>query len=334
MPGSKPLHIALWGLLSLLVIPSLSAHAQNLSKRLILKDGSYQLTTKWEVQGDRVHYYSAEREEWEDVPNSMVDWAATDKFEKDREAGAPPPEAVALDKELEAERKAAELKSPQVAPGLRLPDEGGVVLLDTYQGHPELVELQQTGGQVNKDTKGNILRATINPIASAKQKIEVPGLHAQVQAHAAIPTIYVNIDQQDDADNIATGTHPTQPVDKAQSAREPWDRFRIIRMQAKDGKRIAGNIKIAVYGKVTQEAKFVPSTAEQLTGGWVKVTPKEPLAPGEYAIVESLGQEGMNLFVWDFGVNPSAAENARVWKPEPAAANAQPDKPKELEKRQ
>lgn len=336
MSRSKRLYIAFCAVLSLLLIAPLSAHAQNLAKRLILKDGTYQLATKWEIQGDRVHYYSAEREEWEDVPNSMVDWAATDKFEKGREAGAPPPEAVVLDKELEAERQAEELKRPQVAPGLRLPDEGGVVLLDAYLGHPELVELQQTGGQVNKDMKGNILRATINPIASAKQKIEVPGSHAQVQAHAAMPTVYVNIDQRDDpgADNIATGTHPTQPVGKAQNPQEPWDRFRIIRMQLKDGKRIAGDIKIAVYGKVSQEAKFVPSTAEQLTGGWVKITPKEALAPGEYAIVESLGQEGMNLFVWDFGVNPSAPENARVWKPEPAAANAQPDKPRELEKRQ
>ena len=337
MSRAHRLEIILSGIIPLLFfLAALPAHSQNLAKRLILKDGTYQLVTKWEIQGDRVHYYSAEREEWEDVPDSMVDWAATNKFEKDREAGAPPPEAVALDKELEAERKAEELKSPEVAPGLHLPNEGGVVLLDTYQGHPELVELQQTGGQVNKDMKGNIFRATINPIASAKQKIEVPGLHAQVQAHATLPAIYVNVDQQDDAnaDNIATGTHPTQPIDKAQTAEEPWDRFRIIRMQTKDGKRIAGDIKIAIYGKVSQEARFVPSTSEQLTGGWVKLTPKDPLSPGEYAVVESLGNEGMNLFVWDFGINPSAPENGRVWKPEPSASNSQPDKPKELEKRQ
>ena len=97
------------GVLFVLALPSLG---QQLAKRLILKDGSYQLATKWEVKGDRVRYLSAERDEWEELPNSLVDWAATDKFEKDRAAGVPAPEAVELDKEVEAERRAEEAKTP------------------------------------------------------------------------------------------------------------------------------------------------------------------------------------------------------------------------------
>ena len=92
-----------------------AAHAQQLAKRLILKDGSYQLATQWEVKGDRVRYYSAERGEWEDVPNSMVDWDATDKFTRERETGKPAPEAVQLDKELEAEKKQDEATAPHPA---------------------------------------------------------------------------------------------------------------------------------------------------------------------------------------------------------------------------
>ena len=318
--------LAAASLVACVSLTSLGASAQQLAKRLILKDGSYQLATKWEKKADRVRYFSAERNDWEEVPNTLVDWDATDKYEKDRAAGKPAPEAVVLDKELEAERQADEAKSPHVAPGLRLPDDGGVVLLDNYQNKPELVELQQSGGELNKNMKGNILRAAINPIASAKQTIELPGLHAKIQAHATLPAIYVNVEQQDQGADASA-----QSPQQAQQPEQPWDRFRIVRLDSKQGKRIVGDIKIAVYGKVSQNQKLLPSTAEKLTGGWVKVTPSSALAPGEYAVVEMLGKEGMNLFVWDFGVNPSAPANAMSWKPEPSAT---PDKAKTLDKRQ
>jgi hypothetical protein len=303
------------------------APAQELAKRLILTDGSYQLATKWEIKGDRVRYLSAERNEWEEVPKSMVDWAATDKYEKERAAGKPAPEAVALDKELEAERLADEARSPHVAPGLRLPDDGGVILLDTFQTQPQLVELQQSSGELNKNMKGNILRATINPIAGQKQIIELPGLHAKIQAHVTVPAIYVNLERQDQLDKA------TQIAEKSKEQDLPWDRFRIVHLQSGKDKRIVGDIKIAIYGKVSQEQKLVPTTATKLTGGWLKVTPSSDLEPGEYAVIELLGSEGMNLYVWDFGVNPSAGANNTAWRPDASAAHPVPEKPIELEKR-
>jgi len=311
---------------TLFLLAATPALSQQLAKRLILKDGTYQLATRWEVKGDRVRYLSAERDEWEEVPNSLVDWAATDQYEKDRVAGKPAPEAVQLDKELEAERQADEARSPHVAPGLRLPDDGGVILLDTFQTQSQLVELQQSSGELNKNMKGNILRATINPIASARQTIELPGLHARIQAHITVPAIYVNLEQQDQLDKA------TQIAEKSKEEQLPWDRFKIVRLQSNKGKRIVGDIKIAIYGKVSQEQKLVPTTATRLTGGWVKVTPSNDLDPGEYAVIELLGKDGMNLYVWDFGVNPSAGANTTAWRPD-ASANSVPDKPKEMQKR-
>ena len=306
----------------ILVLLGLAA-AQQLAKRLILTDGSYQLATKWEVNGDRVRYLSAERNEWEEVPNSLVDWDATEKFEKDRAAGVPSPEAIELDKELAEERAAEEAKTPQVAPGLHLPEDGSVMLLDTYQSQPQLVELQQTGGEVNRNRKGNVLRAAINPVASNRQTIELQGEHAAIQSHATLPSIYVNVDQPQDA-----SFGPEQPS-LPQQAQQPWDRFHIVRAKVKSGKRIVGDVKVSMIGKVSQEQNLVMTTADHMHGGWVKVTPTAPLDPGEYAVVELLGQEGMNTFVWDFGVNPSAPANAGALKPE--AAPPASEKPKELQ---
>src|SRR5512143_1335257 len=52
-------------------------------KRLILKDGSYQPISKYRIDGKLVHYFSAERHEWEEVPYSLVDWISTEKYEND-----------------------------------------------------------------------------------------------------------------------------------------------------------------------------------------------------------------------------------------------------------
>jgi hypothetical protein len=301
------------------------AFAQATTKRLILKDGSYQDATKWEIQGDRVHYFSAERNEWEDVPNSLVDWNATNQYEKDRAAGKLSPEAIQLEKELEAQRAEDELKSPHVAPGLRLPEDGGVYVLDTYLTEPQLIPLDQTGGEVNRHTGHNVLHGVINPVGGSKHTIELAGARSNLQVHAALPTIYINLNSGEDEDQKAD--NPKKPV-----AELPWDRFRIVHAQVKGDKRIVGAIKIAVYGKASQEEQIIPAVAEQLGQGWIKLTPKSSLEPGEYVVAELLGKEGMNSFVWDFGVHPDAPANMSVIKPETSTSKKSAETPNETEK--
>jgi hypothetical protein len=95
----------------------------------------------------------------------------------------------------------------------------------------------------------------------------------------------------------------------------PFDRYRIVLTTVKGGKRIVGDVKRQVTGKISQEQHFVKTTTTRVSGGWLKLTPTESLPPGEYALVEMMGTEGMNLYVWDFGVNPKAPANANPWKP-------------------
>jgi hypothetical protein len=273
------------------------------SHRIVLKDGNYQVAGKCEIIGDRVHYLSTERSEWEDLPMSLVDWDATNKYELRQGESKKSAEAAAVDAEEEAERRQEEEKSPEIKPGLHLPSQGGVFLLDVYRDHPELIELVQNGGQINQNRKSNVLRAAINPLAKAKQTIEIKGPHAGVQAHVPQPAIYVNIDLDRDP---RTGP----------GGRDVSDHFRIVRATSRKDARVVGAIEVAVYGKVSQKENYVQTRSEPLNSQWIRVAPAQPLDPGEYALVEMLGKD-VNMYVWDFGVSPAAPENAGAWKAAP-----------------
>ena len=281
-----------------------SVQAQQKTKRLILKDGSYQSVVKYEIQGNRVHYFSAERYEWEDIPSSMIDWDATRKYEADLSSGKHITRVEETPEERE-EREKEEANSPEVAAGLRLPGSGGVFLFDQYQSKPELAEIVQNGSEAKKSTGKNTLRAALNPLAGAKENFELKGMHAQIQSHVPRPTIYIDIDEGPGNDVALS------------------DRFRIVRAEMKSGVRVVGNLKVSARGKMSEQTTVVPAKVEKLgTGEWLKVTTLGDLAPGEYALVEMLGPDEMNLYVWDFGVNPAAPSNPNTWQPAAKASTS------------
>jgi hypothetical protein len=319
---------------ALIFIYASPAHSQQLARRLILKDGSYQAITKYEVKGDRVRYYSAEREDWEELPSSLVDWPATEKYEKERASAPTIPEAAALDKEFSAEHDASQPNLPEVAPGLHLPEFSGMFLLDNFKGQPQLVEIQQNEGDLDRGGRGSILRGALIPAATAKQTIELEGEHAAVFAHVAVPSVYIPHDDDSPPPGETASAKPSQPSldapraqpqssekpQQAEQAAVPFDRYRIVHLKVVKGKRIVGDIKRAASGKISQEQNIVKTTIDNVGPGWLKLTPTEDLAPGEYAVIETKAKEGMNLYIWPFSVNPTAPANTNPYTPDPKAA--------------
>jgi hypothetical protein len=282
-----------------------SATQDNRAQRLILKDGTYQNVTKWEVRGSRLRYFSAERFDWEELPKDMVDWDATEKFNRSGKLQTEQDAKVAAAEEAR-ERTLEEEANPQVAPGLKLPASGGVFLLDKYNNAPQLDELVQTGSEVNKQTSKNIMRAVINPVATAKQSIEIPGTKARVQSHVTIPAIFINVDQ---AESDLADTDK-RDLDQTEG------RYRIVKLEVKKTSRELGSISISMIGKVKEKENYIVTRSEPMSGGWVKISPAAPLPPGEYAVVEVLGPKQLNTYVWDFGVNTNAPANPSAWKPD------------------
>jgi hypothetical protein len=287
--------------LALLLLAALLP-AQVHTKRLILKDGSYQPILEYKVEGDRVHYKSAERFVWEYIPAELIDWDATNKFNTNPVKNDDSRDVRDRAEEQAAEDAKSEAEAPTVAPHLRLPDAslGGVYLLDEFHGRPELVEIVQNGTDINKNTGKNALRSTVNPLAAKHQSFELKGAHARVQSHITTPTLYICL-QSSDEKAVNVGDH-----------------YHLVRVasDAPRNTRSVGTLNVKITGKTTQTQKFLPASAAKInSGSWVKLEPSQPLEPGEYAVVEMLSEGEMNMFVWDFGVDSAAPENLNAVLP-------------------
>jgi hypothetical protein len=324
-------------LMVVLLLSLLPGFAQSERKRLILKDGSYQIVLQYEVVGNRVRYLSAERNgQQEEIPYALIDWPATEKWNKEHEPGSQPSaqpdaasgessnqnEASQIDKEEQAEREAEKNRMPLISTGLRLPDESGVFALDTWQGLPELAHLEQSNANVNRDSGHNVLRAALAPLGGAKEPIQLDGAYSKIQLHVNQPVLYVSLDVAGDASSapdsaltVNTGGASSVKDDKG-SHSSPDSRYAIVRVDSRHTLRTIGAVRISMLGKVTQSEDIIPTTAEILPGRyWMKLTPKYPLDFGEYALMEILSPGEVNLDVWDFGVDPRKPENKHVITP-------------------
>ncbi|CAN5613626.1 hypothetical protein BH10ACI4_BH10ACI4_33110 [soil metagenome] len=293
--------------------------------RLILKDGTYQIVMSYRVTGNIIRYVSAERGgAEEELPAALVDLDATRKWEARRAAAADgQAPAPILDPELLKEEADRASFTPEVAPDLRLPQEDSVLAFDTFQGTPELVPLPQSSGDLNRNTAHNILRATINPLSSSHQVVQLKGERSAIQLHVDTPVLYLRVG---DSAPPATGGTPLTVDTHGSNAQAPTapaggspdSRYVIVRADVRVGARVLTSFKINMLGGVRRQEDVVETTTELLPGNhWMKITPKQPLDFGEYALMEVISDKEINLGVWDFGVHPIAPENRDALKPQP-----------------
>lgn len=302
----------------LVLKPDPSGMAKN--HRLILKDGSYQVVRQYQVVGDRVRYLSQERGDWEELPVELVDWDATRKWEQEHDstAGEPSPamkEAEAIDKEEADERNEEKARMPEVAKGLELPDQEGVFVLDTFQGTPELVELQQKDMDIDAKTHHGL--GVLNPLALQKERLELSGAHAKVHLHVNEPAFYISLGVSEQAEPVLS--HPftvdtstaREAADGRRGAHSAQSGFAIVRLDPRQAVRVVGAIRMSSSGAVIQDENVIPATAEVMPGKhWLKLQVKQKLViGGEYALVEIPSPNDISTTVWDFRVDPTEGDN-------------------------
>jgi hypothetical protein len=297
--------------------------------RLILKDGSYQVIMSYKVVGNVVRYVSAERGgAEEEIPLSLVDLDATKRWESQHAKSADPtdpnnPQPPAIDPELLKEEADRAALTPEVAKDLRLPEEDSTLALDTFRGTPELVPLAQTDSDLNRNTGHNLLKAAVNPLSAAHPIITLKGETSPIQLHVKDPVLYLRIGDESVGNTAGTpltvDTHgATSRMQNDPSGGSPNSRYVIVRTDVRTGARVIASFRIGLLGSGKHQEDVVETTTELLPGGhWLKVTPKESLDFGEFALMEVISDKAVNLGVWDFGVHPVSPENRDVIKPEP-----------------
>jgi hypothetical protein len=239
--------------------------------KLYLKDGTFQLTREYQVQGDRVHYYSVERSEWEDIPTDLVDLKKT-AGEVAENKKKIEDEAKVLSEEDKAER---ELQNEI----MRIPQNPGVYILEGKEAR----KFKAAESSVHTN-KGRSVLKVLSPIpmVTGKATLEINETHSLNVLNQDRPELYIQLERE--------------------------ERFGIVKLTPAKGVRVVEKItSVPVTKEMVEEPEEVEIFRKQLTpDGLYKIWPQNPLEPGEYAVVEYEPGK-MNMQVWDFAYKPGAA---------------------------
>jgi hypothetical protein len=278
-----------------------SANRVARGKKLVLKDGNFQMVRSYERNGERVRYFSMERGAWEEIPAAMVDWDATAKAEKTDEQAS-----EELLSKIRKQEAAQQMQPPidvdasiQVAPSVFLPQGEGMFVLQDKT----LTKIEQVGSQVKVDKK-QVFKQVITPvpIVPSKHHVEIPGARAATRVRlTGIIEFYLR--------DVPTDPERDTAIERSSRTGDVGPDVELVRATVKGNKRQLETIRSLMGHELSQERKSVGVTRWDVAPNVFRFTLSEPLLPGEYALAEIL-PDGMNLYVWDFGVDGGAGDKA------------------------
>lgn len=241
--------------------------------KLFLKDGDYHLVREYQVQGDRVRYFSTERGDWEEIPVSLVDLEKTEKIRAGKKA-----QAQQESREEAEEEQAERALRREIA---SIPMDAGAY----YRSDEKVTPLDAAQYQVITNKKRQALKMLSPiPLVPGKASVVIQGDHSKFVVHEVRPNFYFRPEKQ--------------------------ERFGIVKVTPKKNVRVVENISILpVVNAAEQDRQQVEVFQQQLQGTLYKVWPEKALEPGEYAVVEfdddpDKPKDDLELLVWDFAYQP------------------------------
>jgi hypothetical protein len=263
------------------------------AKKLILKDGTYQLVREYERSGDRVRYLSAERGVWEELPAAMIDWDATAK-----DQAAIDKQSQELVEKIHASEVAKSMDPPldvdaslPVAQGVYLPSGEGLFVVEG-----KTVRLLQQVGSSTKTDKMRTIGQVLSPIpvVPGKITITIPGTRASLRLRTPTPEFYLR-EAPPDPDRVS-------PIAKSSRPGENGPDVVLVHAKVVHSGRQLESISTLFGEAMSENRNEVALQRWEVAEGLYRFTLGQALTPGEYAIAEVLA-DGLNYFVWDFGLD-------------------------------
>ena len=171
-----------------------------------------------------------------------------------------------------------------VAPGLKIPNGNVPWLLDTVEGKQVLVPIHHAA--VTAATT-----ATVGTLEGASSKSPV---------HAATPAFFIHTSDRTENTGDAGRGMPTG--------------WALVSAKVDGNERSIARAKFADVNSATVcNAPVLCTTAETLPEGWLRIVPREPLLPGEYALLPVPRNASTAIpVVYDFTVGEQAVAKDAV----------------------
>jgi hypothetical protein len=267
--------------------------------KLMLADGSYQLVREYQRDGEHVRYYSMERGAWEELPASLVDWTATSKAEAEMaKQSAELVERVHKQEEARRTDNVADIDaSLRVGDGAFLPSGEGMFVVEGKT----IRILDQAGSEMKIDKK-RVIAEVLSPVrvVPGKQTIVMQGSHAVVRLRTNAPEFYLREAPPD--------PNSTSSIQRSRRPGESGPDVELVRTKVGRNTRVLESINTLFGQAVSENINVISMQRWDVAPNVYRFTLSQPLPPGEYVLAEVL-EEGLNLYVWDFGMD-AAVGNA------------------------
>lgn len=249
------------------ILAASAAYAGNI--KLYLKDGTAQLVREYQVQSDRVRFYSVELQQWDELPLDLVDMKRTEREE---------PRTTPSENDLKIDAAKNEDEIALAEETARIPEEPGV----HYFSGDRLVAIPSAQSGLSQTKVRNPLKVfSPNRGAPAKVTITLAGEHSANIVRDASPKLYVQLSKEGN--------------------------FALVRLPPAKGARMVETLSVAPGSNEILGGEFegVPFHRSPMArDALYRISPSKPLEPGEYAVVEYTPST-TEVTVWDFAVGPA-----------------------------